>query len=140
MATSGISEILHVQAGKRFSFDLERALFAMVANRACAPASKLYCHEQWLKEDVHIAGTGDLELQHLYRTMDFLEAYKDAIEQAIFNRVADLLNLDVEAHGRACLPGYVAQYPRRSQTHPVGAIVEPQRDGLAGDGADPSCG
>jgi hypothetical protein len=28
--------------------------------------------------------------------MDFLEANKDAIEQAIFHRVADLLNLDVE--------------------------------------------
>lgn len=68
----------------------------MVANRACAPASKLYCHEQWLKEDVHIAGTGELGLQHLYRAMDFLEADKEAIEQAIFYRVADLLNLDVE--------------------------------------------
>ena len=92
----GISDILRSQIGKRFSFDIERALFAMVANRACAPASKLYCHEQWLKEDVRIAGTEGLKLQHLYRAMDFLEANKDGIEQAIFYRVADLLNLDVE--------------------------------------------
>ena len=28
--------------------------------------------------------------------MDFLEANKEAIEQAIFHRIADLLNLDVE--------------------------------------------
>ena len=35
-------------------------------------------------------------LHQLYRAMDFLEANKDAIEQAIFHRVADLLNLDVE--------------------------------------------
>lgn len=92
----GISDILRAQTGKHFSFDVERALFAMVANRACAPASKLYCHEQWLKEDVRIVGTADLGLQHLYRAMDFLEANKEAIEQAIFYRVADLLNLDVE--------------------------------------------
>jgi hypothetical protein len=45
----------------------------MVANRACAPASKLYCHEQWLKEDSYIPEARDLELQHLYRAMDFLE-------------------------------------------------------------------
>ena len=92
----GIGDILRAQTGKRFGFDMERALFAMVANRACAPASKLYCHEQWLKEDVRIAGAEGLGLQHLYRAMDFLEANKDAIEQAIFYRVADLLNLDVE--------------------------------------------
>ena len=93
----GIGDILRQQAaGRHFGFDLERALFALVANRACAAASKLYCHEQWLKEDVRIAGTEGLELHQLYRAMDFLEANKEAIEQAIFYRVADLLNLDVE--------------------------------------------
>ena len=85
------------QAGSRhLGFDVERALFALVANRACAPGSKLYCHEQWLKEDAYIEGTQDLKLHQLYRAMDFLEENKEAIEQAIFYRVADLLNLDVE--------------------------------------------
>jgi hypothetical protein len=36
----GIADILRTQAGGRFRFDVERALFAMVANRACAPVSK----------------------------------------------------------------------------------------------------
>jgi hypothetical protein len=93
----GIDEIIDEQAGKRrLGFSVERALFAMVANRACAPASKLYCYEQWLREDVRIADTESLELQHLYRAMDFLEAHKEAIERAIFFRVADLLSLDVD--------------------------------------------
>lgn len=93
----GIGETISRQAGARkLGFDVERALFAMVANRACAPCSKLYCHEQWLKEDVRIAGTENLQLVHLYRAMDFLEANKEAIEREIFFRVADLLNLDVE--------------------------------------------
>ena len=88
----------HYRAGqsRRLGFDVERALFAMVANRACAPCSKLYCWEQWLKEEVHIPGTQGLSLQHLYRAMDFLEANKEPIEREIFHRVADLLNLDVE--------------------------------------------
>jgi len=93
----GIGEIVRAQAGaRRLGFDVERALFAMVANRACAPASKLYCFEQWLAEDVRIAGTERLQLQHLYRAMDFLEANKEPIEREIFFRVSDLLNLDVE--------------------------------------------
>jgi hypothetical protein len=93
----GIDEILHAQAGaRRVGFNAERALFAMVANRACAPASKLYCYEQWLKEDARIPGTEALALQHLYRAMDFLEANKAPIEREIFFRVADLLSLDVE--------------------------------------------
>jgi len=83
----GINAVVRQQAGSRhFGFDVKRALFALVANRACTPVSKLYCHEQWLKEDVHIAGTQELKLHQLYRAMDFLEANKDAIEQAIFYR------------------------------------------------------
>jgi Transposase DDE domain len=93
----GLAEILadHLK-GRKLDFAVERALFAMVANRACAPCSKLYCYEQWLREDVRIAGTDTLDLHHLYRAMDVLEAHKDGIEQALYFRLADLLNLDVE--------------------------------------------
>jgi hypothetical protein len=93
----GICEVLADQDGRRkFGFAVERALFAMVANRACAPSSKLYCYEQWLQEDVRLSGTQDLELHHLYRAMDFLEAHKETIEEAIYFRIADLFNLDVD--------------------------------------------
>jgi transposase len=82
------------QRGTRQPF--ERALFAMVANRALAPYSKLYCQSQWLSEEVYLGGGEHLELHHLYRAMDFLEAHKDEIEQAVFFRTADLLNVDVD--------------------------------------------
>ncbi|MEE8250231.1 MAG: IS1634 family transposase [Gemmatimonadales bacterium] len=96
-ARLGIAEVIAEVLGKRkLGFAVERALFAMVANRVCAPCSKLYCYEQWLTEDVRIEGTGALQLQHLYRAMDFLEANKEAIEEALYFRMADLLNLDVE--------------------------------------------
>ncbi len=88
--------IVEVLAGRKFDFDVERALFAMIANRALAPASKLYCYEQWLKQEVQLEGAAGVELQHLYRAMDFLEANKEAIEKALYFRLADLLNLDVE--------------------------------------------
>ena len=78
------------------SFDLERAVFTMVANRACAPASKLYCFEQWVREDVRIRGTRTLELHHLYRAMDVVEEELPRIEEELFHHLANLLNLDVE--------------------------------------------
>jgi hypothetical protein len=96
-ARLGIAEVIgQIMAERRFDFPLERALFAMVANRACAPSSKLYCYEQWLREEVRIAGTEGLELHHLYRAMDLLEASKEGIAKALYFRLAELLNLDVE--------------------------------------------
>lgn len=96
-ARVGLDNIIKRMArGRSYGFDVERALFAMVANRALAPCSKLYCFEQWLREDIRIAGTEKLELQHLYRAMDFLEANKEAIEEALYFNLADLLNLDVD--------------------------------------------
>jgi hypothetical protein len=93
----GVDKIIKQRTrGRRFDFDVERAVFAMVANRALAPCSKLYCYEQWLREDIRIEGTDKLELQHLYRGMDFLEAEKEAIEKAVYFNLADLLNLDVD--------------------------------------------
>src|SRR5215831_1936856 len=93
----GLAEIIadHLK-GRQLDFAVERALFAMVANRACAPCSKLYCDEQWLREDVRIDGTDTLALPQLYRALDVLEAHKDGIAQALYCRLADRLNLDVE--------------------------------------------
>jgi len=84
------------QDDRRRTLPVERACFAMVANRCLAPASKLYLYEQWLREDVRIAGTEALELHHLYRAMDVFEAHKAALEQELFFRIADLFACDVE--------------------------------------------
>ena len=74
----------------------ERALFAMVANRTHEPYSKLYCREQWLGEEVFFPGEEALELEHLYRAMDFLEAHKEQVEKEIFFRTADLMKAEVD--------------------------------------------
>lgn len=74
----------------------ERALCAMVTNRAQRPYSKLYTREQWLTEDVFFPGAERLELHHLYRAMDFFEAHKAAVEEAVYFKMADLMNADVD--------------------------------------------
>ena len=94
---SGLPELIEEFAGDhKFGFSVERALFAMVAHRALAPASKLHCWERWLAEEVRIEGCEALELQHLYRTMDFLVEHGEALEKGLYYRMADLFNLDVE--------------------------------------------
>ncbi|MFQ5745487.1 MAG: IS1634 family transposase [Acidobacteriota bacterium] len=75
---------------------LERALFAMVANRSLAPRSKLYCYEQWMREKVYFPAGGGIELHHLYRAMDLLEQHHESIEREVFWRTCDLLTAEVD--------------------------------------------
>ncbi len=93
----GIDRVLREHARSAKTRDaFERALFAMVANRALSPYSKLYCWEQWLREEVFLPSATDLELHHLYFAMDFLEDHKTAIEKAVYFQMADLLSVDVD--------------------------------------------
>jgi transposase len=80
------------EAAKTF----ERALFLMVANRCLSPCSKLYCWEQWLREEVFLPSAQDLQLHHLYLAMDFFEHHKAVLEKAIYFKMADLMNADVD--------------------------------------------
>jgi transposase len=68
----------------------------MTANRALQPYSKLYCHEQWLKEEVFLPEGQDLALHQLYRAMDHLLVHQEKIEKAVFFKMADLMNADVD--------------------------------------------
>lgn len=96
-AELGIDRILAEQckrAGTTQPF--ERAIFAMVANRALSPYSKLYCWEQWLREEVYLPSASALQLHHLYRAMDFLEEHREEVEKAVYFATSDLLNADVD--------------------------------------------
>jgi transposase len=83
--------------GRRFRADIERILFALVANRAIAPASKLAAAE-WASHDQVIPGLDALAEQHAYRAMDLLvEAdTHGAVQEAVFFSAAHLLNLEVD--------------------------------------------
>jgi hypothetical protein len=73
----------------------ERALFALVANRALSPSSKLAASE-WVNEDAEIPGLATTSDDALYRAMDFLLEIAPALEEAVFHQVANLLNLEVD--------------------------------------------
>jgi hypothetical protein len=86
-----------VAGGRRFTTNMERVLFALVANRAIEPMSKLSAAE-WACEDVIIPGLGGMDDDQAYRAMDLLvEADAQAqVQQAVFFAVANLLNLEVD--------------------------------------------
>lgn len=74
----------------------ERALFAMIANRALEPDSKRYCWERWSREKVFLPSAAELALHDYYLAMDYLEEHKAEIEKAVYFAVADLMKADVD--------------------------------------------
>lgn len=78
-----------------FSTPIERLIFAMVADRALAPSSKL-AMEHWVSEEVTIPGLAEVEVHQLYRAMDFLIEASEELQYDIFFTAANLLNLEVD--------------------------------------------
>ena len=92
----GLQTVLAKALQKRdFSFTVEWAIFAMVANRALAPDSKRGV-EEWVSEDVSLGNPEPISLQHLYRAMDFLLEHEESIQKEVFFATADLFNLEVD--------------------------------------------
>jgi transposase len=75
--------------------DYERALFAMTANRLCAPESKLGVWERWL-DTVYLPTCQKLKLRHMYEAMDMLYTHAAEVEKTVFFHTAHLFNLEVD--------------------------------------------
>src|SRR4051794_5852034 len=86
-----------VVGGRRFTTDVERVLFALVATRAIDPAWKLAAAE-WASWDVAIPELAGMDDDQAYRAMDLLIAVDTdaSVQEAVFFAVADLLNLEVD--------------------------------------------
>ncbi len=88
--------VRRVAAGRRLDGDAtERVIFALVAQRACEPGSKLAA-TRWVAERVFIGGCGGFSDDAAYAAMDFLLAALEEVAAEIFSSVAHLLNLDVD--------------------------------------------
>jgi hypothetical protein len=100
---TGVAAVLaELLAGRRYEFDVERAVYLTVLHRLFASGSDRAA-ERW-RQAYHIPGTDLLELHHLYRAMAFLgeplpqepgtlgraRCVKDRIEEALFERRRDL--------------------------------------------------
>ena len=88
--------VRRVAAGRRLDGEAaERVIFALAAQRALEPASKLAA-TRWVAERVFIEGCPGFSDDAAYRAMDFLLGALEDIAAEIFYSVAHLLNLDVD--------------------------------------------
>ena len=88
--------VRRVAAGRRLDGDaVERVVFALVAQRACEPGSKLAA-TGWVAERVAIDRCPGFTDDAAYAGMDFLLDALDEIAAEIFSSVAHLLNLDLD--------------------------------------------
>ncbi len=101
-----INELL---VGRKFAFDVERAIFLTVLHRLMVSGSDRFC-DKWQRDHL-VPGTQGLALHHLYRAMTFLgevlpdaptagrfgpRRNKDLIEEKLFDKNRDLFsNLDL---------------------------------------------
>ena len=81
--------------GRRLDPGAERVLFALVANRALAPSSKLAA-ARWASEDVLIAGLPQTTDDACYRAMDWLLQIREQLEKQVFDRASEVLGPEVD--------------------------------------------
>jgi hypothetical protein len=82
-------------AGRRLDARVERILFALVANRALEPLSKLAA-TKWVAERVAVPGLDTVDDDACYRAMDWLLEVEADLTEAVYWSTADLLNLEVD--------------------------------------------
>jgi hypothetical protein len=87
--------IRRMLTGRRLDERVERILFALVANRALAPSSKLAA-TRWIEHDVVIDGLDTVVDEACYRAMDWLIEVAPELSRTVYDNVADLLNLEVD--------------------------------------------
>ena len=82
-------------SGTRRDAATERVLFALVANRALDPSSKLAA-AHWAGRKAHIDRLPATTDDACYRAMDWLHEVRHALERQVFSQVAAALDLEVD--------------------------------------------
>jgi hypothetical protein len=92
----GIDSVMaRLLEGRKRDPRTERVLFALVANRALAPGSKLAA-AGWVTRRAHIDGLPDTSDDACYRAMDWLLEIAPDLEREVFWQVATLLDHEVD--------------------------------------------
>jgi|SRR5882762_969036 len=88
-------EMRRLLKGRRLDSSAERVVFALAANRALAPSSKLAA-ARWISEDTEVTGLDAVSDDACYRAMDWLLEIREHLERKVFDSLVTLLNLEVD--------------------------------------------
>jgi hypothetical protein len=87
--------LVRLLKGRKLDPRAERVLFALVANRAIDPSSKLAA-TTWVDQRVAIDELDTVDADACYRAMDWLLQVEAELAEAVYWATADLLNLEVD--------------------------------------------
>lgn len=81
---------------KRLQIDLVKIVFTQMCSRFVKPVSKLSFYDNWLERLYPKMADHDMELQHIYRSLDFLADHKEEIERFLYTYGKDLFSIQVD--------------------------------------------
>jgi transposase len=98
MEDTGICGLLEQINNKhtRLRFNLRKVIFSQLASRFIKPVSKLGLYDRWLERLYPEMVDHNIELQHIYRSLDILAMHKDQIESSLFSYKKNLFNLEID--------------------------------------------
>lgn len=94
----GITKVLRKLSGnhKKLQFDFPKVIFTQVCSRFIKPVSKLALYDNWLERLYPGMIDHNIELQHIYRSLDLLAQHKNEIEGFLYQWEKDLFTINVD--------------------------------------------
>ena len=81
---------------KRLLFDFEKVVFTQLCSRFIKPVSKLALYDNWVSRMYPELIDHQLDLQHIYRSLDILADHKEEIEKFLYQWKKDLFTINVD--------------------------------------------
>ena len=94
----GIKEALQnvLSQHKKLQFDFEKVVFTQLCSRFIKPVSKLSLYDNWVGRMYPEMIDHNIDLQHIYRSLDILADHKEEIEKFIYQWKKDLFTINVD--------------------------------------------
>ena len=98
LETLGIKSVLQnvLSQHKRLQFDFEKVVFTQVCSRFIKPVSKLSLYDNWFSRMYPELIDSQVDLQHIYRSLDILADHKEEIEKFIYQWNKDLFTINID--------------------------------------------
>jgi transposase len=81
---------------KKLQFDFEKVVFTQLCSRFIKPVSKLSLYDNWVSRMYPEMIDHQIDLQHIYRSLDILADHKEEIEKFIYQWKKDLFTINVD--------------------------------------------
>lgn len=81
---------------KRLRFDFEKVVFTQLCSRFIKPVSKLALYDNWVSRMYPELIDHQVDLQHIYRSLNILADHKEEIEKFLYQWKKDLFTINVD--------------------------------------------